>query len=201
MNNSVKWKKNINYLKSIVNHKTNIEIAKEFNSISNTVSVVLSTYGIKRKKKTKSEKFFENISIDRKRGCINWMGYTYGGRYGGITIDQKSVRVHRLSWELFYGKIPKGLLVCHHCDNTLCVNPTHLFLGTQKDNMQDMYKKNRQAPNCGSLNGRAKVTENNVIEIRKNFKKGLSLKELSIKHKLSECQIGKIVNRKNWTHI
>ena len=58
-------------------------------------------------------------------------------------IQGKTVRAHRISYQLFIGPISKGMMVCHSCDNPLCVNPKHLFLGTQKDNIQDLMKKNR----------------------------------------------------------
>lgn len=86
----------------------------------------------------KKKDFMKNISyVD---DCWIWIGGKMcKGRYGSY----KSFSSHRYSYELFNGKISKGLCVCHVCDNGLCVNPKHLFLGTHKDNMQDMFRKGR----------------------------------------------------------
>ncbi len=65
--------------------------------------------------------------------CWNWTGSTTNGGYGVMNISQKIIRATRMSYELNKGKIPEGLFVLHHCDNPLCVNPTHLFLGNDSD--------------------------------------------------------------------
>ena len=77
--------------------------------------------------------------------CWIFNGATNGRRYGIIfnKDTKKPVRVHRISWEIHFGSIPIGMYVCHKCDNPLCVNPKHLFLGTQLDNMRDMIAKGR----------------------------------------------------------
>lgn len=89
------------------------------------------------------ERIANNIKINKKTGCWDWQGATVGNGYGLITFNYKSTRVHRLSYRLFVGLIDKGLYVLHKCDRPICCNPNHLFLGTQKDNMEDMRKKMR----------------------------------------------------------
>jgi HNH endonuclease len=116
-------------------------------------------------------------SIERKsrksqhKGCWLWGSYCQSSGYGQIRIEGKRILAHRLSWILHFGDIPEGLLVCHTCDVRRCVNPEHLYLGTQKENMQDCLKKGRTH---GQTKGYAftrkprtrKLTPEQVQEIR-----------------------------------
>ena len=107
------------------------------------------------------ERFKDKMSEPDANGCMNWLGCTSEGRYGKLTIGSKkdgtkrAESAHRVSYELFIGKIPDGMYVLHKCDNVHCVNPDHLFIGTQMDNIQDMIMKGRD--NKRRLNPVAKM--------------------------------------------
>ncbi len=82
--------------------------------------------------------------VEKTESCWNWIGRTAPpGWYGVITLNGKGVNCHRISYEVHCGEIPQGMQVLHSCDNPSCVNPSHLFLGTQADNMSDMRHKQR----------------------------------------------------------
>lgn len=89
------------------------------------------------------ERFEERYIPVPESGCWIWTGHIRTNGYGAMSIKSKLQYAHRISWELHNGPIPEGLFVLHKCDNPPCVNPDHLFIGTQKDNLQDAFKKGR----------------------------------------------------------
>lgn len=94
---------------------------------------------------TVKDRFFNLLAIDPESGCWMWKGYrkTKSAQYGWFWFNGKYEYAHRMAWRIFRGEIPKGLFVCHHCDTPGCVNPEHLFIGSQLDNMRDASNKNR----------------------------------------------------------
>ena len=97
---------------------------------------------------TPEQRFWKSVDKKGENECWEWVGGTVTGGYGKFSVNRKYTRVHRFSYELHKGKIPKGegyhgMCVCHSCDNPLCVNPKHLRLGTQKENIQEMFTKGR----------------------------------------------------------
>ena len=103
-------------------------------------------------------------------GCWEWIGTRIHGGYGRIYYDGSDRYTHRAMYEYMNGLLPKGTLVLHRCDNPPCVNPKHLFAGTQTDNMTDCRSKGRMVhvAHFGESNGRAKLTERQVDQIRAN---------------------------------
>lgn len=100
----------------------------------------------KEKVRSVEEKFWDGVSISQTSDCWEWIGPTnhfYGKIW--VAIAQRGVMAHRTSYLLNIGEIPDGMKVCHRCDNPPCVNPEHLFLGTQLDNVRDMISKGRRA--------------------------------------------------------
>ena len=102
------------------------------------------------RRKPLTQRFWGKVAIGE--GCWLWVGWKSTRGYGKVNLPcgrGKTIYAHRLSYEIHYGQIPEGLLVCHHCDNPQCVRPEHLFLGTNYDNTQDAVSKGRQK--CGRL--------------------------------------------------
>jgi hypothetical protein len=85
------------------------------------------------------------LRVQKSDGCWTWQGAKGDHGYGHFTADGGvDVSTHRYSYQLHHGEIPPGMVICHRCDNPVCVNPDHLFLGTQRDNVQDMIQKGRR---------------------------------------------------------
>lgn len=151
--------------------------------------------------KSPKQRFFESYVIDGSSLCWEWIGAKSRGGYGRLKIENRPVQAHRFSWMIHFGDIPKGMYVCHKCDNPSCVNPNHLFLGDQSDNMRDMSEKGRSSDNRGEQNPNSKLTNDLVSDIRHLWDNGMTPKRLSIKFGVPLGTINNIVFGYTWQHI
>lgn len=143
--------------------------------------------------------FLKNISREgHPNGC--WI-YKVGKRYGKIQVGSKTVSAHRFSYEFHFGPIPDKAYVCHKCDVTQCVNPEHLWLGTSKDNKQDMLKKNRGNFPRGSKHHNSQLNELQVAEIKYRLFKYEGVTKLAKEFNVSRCLIDQIRSGRSWIHV
>lgn len=133
--------------------------------------------------------------------CWLWMGARING-YGRLKINKQSKWAHRASYEHYVGAIPNGQLVLHHCDTPACINPEHLFLGTQKDNIADCCRKGRRGRSGASLVGEAnparKLTAADVLAMRASHE---SQTALAARYGVSQARVSKILRREAWKHL
>jgi hypothetical protein len=152
---------------------------------------------------TLRERFEAKASPEPMSGCWLWTDKPVCG-YGRICIDGVPRLAHRISYELHRGAIPAGLNVCHRCDNPICVNPDHLFLGTHADNVADRCRKGRTRQGhvpkrSGENHGKAKLTWAKVDEIRAWYAAGgVSMAQLGRDFGVSKRAILFVVHRKHW---
>lgn len=159
--------------------------------------------------------FVQHTSADEPNACWIWTGKTDKG-YGKFWYRGRSVTASRFAYERFVGPIPPGLNVCHHCDTPACVRPTHLFLGTVKDNTAAAIQKGRFDPQHlkharkarGAANCNTKLTEEQVRAIRAEYARGIapspspvSLRGLAKRYGVAKYAIFSIVHRLTWRHM
>lgn len=132
--------------------------------------------------------------------CWIWIAARDGNGYGNFGIDYKIHKASRVSWVLAYGEIHDRRFVCHHCDNPPCVNPLHLFLGTNSENIRDAVRKGIVVggPHHGEDHGRAILTFPQVQEIRQRYSSGETQLALSVAFGVARPTIGNVVRCETW---
>jgi DNA-binding transcriptional regulator YiaG len=151
------------------------------------------------------QRFWAKVNkTDSADECWEWTaskdakgyGYFYKEGRGGMA------RAHRISYELNLGPIPAGLLVCHKCDNPGCINPNHLFLGTDKDNSDDKMKKGRfkKVYQRGEKNGQSKLTGDQVKEIRARLAAGEAQPLIAAEYGIAQSTVSKLNRAARWGH-
>ena len=131
-------------------------------------------------------------------GCWEWTASKFKSGYGAFSIKSRMLRSHRLSAAMA-GIDIEGLVVCHQCDNPVCVNPAHLFSGTQADNLRDMNVKDRNAK--GSSHGASKLTEEDVVEIKERLRAGETQESIGEDFGVGSRAISLINRGKRWKHV
>ncbi len=146
-------------------------------------------------------RFYTHVAVTGPDECWEWLGCTGADdTYGRFRFGGTMWLAHRFAFWFAGGVHPEDLCVCHSCDNPSCQNPAHLWLGTQKENVQDCIRKHRNA--FGARHGLAKLTDQDVLDIRAQFATGLiSNVALAKEFGLTDNTIGCIVKRKTWVHI
>jgi predicted DNA-binding protein (UPF0251 family) len=169
------------------------------------------------------DRFFRHVGRKQSNGCIPWTGYTNPSGYGELGSGGQAGRkvgASRVSYELFVGPIPDGMMVCHHCDNPTCIFPVHLFIGTGSDNMADMVAKGRarkRTPGSrrylqelrpaedkvlrGEKSPCAKLTAEKVLAIRAAISAGESQSQIARQFGVVQQTISAVVTRARWNHV
>lgn len=147
-----------------------------------------------------AKKLEEKAIPEPNSGCLLWTGAISGKGYGGLSYRGRQLRAHRAAYEVAHGPIPKGMLVCHKCDVRLCVNPDHLFLGSDAENVRDMHAKGRARPAGakGEKHGKAKLTSPEVMAIRADRRAHSTIARI---YGITRSYVSNLKRGVNWTHL
>jgi hypothetical protein len=155
--------------------------------------------GWSRRPRPLSERFWEKVDVRDPHECWRWLASTKDGGYGKIADEEGRIQLaHRVAYRLVVGDIPSEQVVCHRCDNSGCVNPQHLFLGTQADNLRDMRVKRRDNPPRGSRHPKARLDEALVARIRADAR---SHRRIARDYGIGKSTVGMVKAGVTWTHV
>jgi hypothetical protein len=151
---------------------------------------------------TEEERFWSKVE-KQADGCWIWTGSVDSRGYGSAWVNKKVTRAHRAAWVFTHGALPPrvghhGTCVCHRCDVRSCVNPEHLFLGTQAENVRDSINKRRFPARGGEHNGRAKIGEADVRAIRADRRRRAQIAE---HYAIHPSTVSQIRSRRRWVHV
>lgn len=159
-------------------------------------------------------RFWSKVDVGPIDACWEWLGvknqHGYGKFYGrsfGLTAGSRRKFAHRLAYAWAHGFFYKKKVVCHRCDNPACVNPNHLFLGTMLDNCRDRDRKGRKASMRGDKNPRTTLTEEDVLCIRREYRKGVNQNntgnrtQLALRYGVSNATINQVIAGRTWAHL
>ena len=150
---------------------------------------------------SEEQRFLALADVKSAKECWEWKSSRRPDNYGQWRRSSGQIELaHRAAWRLFRTEIPKGAFILHRCDNPPCVNPAHLFLGSQTDNMRDMWNKGRARPgqSKGEAHGMSKLTAEAVRDIRTSPESGVVL---SKKYGISQTTVSDVRKRRIWKHI
>lgn len=142
-----------------------------------------------------------HVEYDTNGGCWLWLGSQDRKGYGFARVSGRTMGAHRASYRAFVGSVPDGMQVCHRCDVRACVNPAHLFLGTNAENVADREAKGRGGDRRGESNNSAKLTAADVIEIRRCLRAGQTGASLAREYRMSEGAIADIKHGRKWPGV
>jgi hypothetical protein len=138
--------------------------------------------------------------------CWEWTGYRHHKRpYGNSSLNGRNMAAHRLSYMIEFGEIPTGMCVLHKCDNPPCVRPSHLFIGTNKDNVNDRTRKGRSLnnhPPSGEKHWNCRFSKKEILDIFKEYHThGKTVTQIADDRKAGYSHIFLIVSGNSWTHV
>jgi len=140
-----------------------------------------------------NQHFWNKVDIKGPDDCWGWVGGRYSNHYGRFYVNRLPVRAHRFAYEDKVGDIPKGVFVLHKCDNPPCCNPSHLFLGTNRDNMADASKKGRVVGGGGCF-----IYTKDVIEIRHLAASGVKQSDIAKMFNAPYQDINRIIRKQTY---
>ena len=180
-------------------------IAKFCKVSTNCISSWLKRFGLRKRFKGPKQ-LWSRVKKTSKNKCWLWFSTSKNEHgYGILNYNGRTEKAHRIAYQLFYNcKLTSDQHLLHSCDIPACCNPHHLKIGTQQENMQNAIDRGRNSPppvHRGENNNKAKLTESKVRIIRKSFKNGVSIINLSKKFNVTRPTINQIVKRETWKHI